>query len=277
MIKEIRTNGLIKVGNYEFTSIEGGFGKDKKSMLVKDIANIHNRKLKHINELINNNRNRFKNNIDIIDLLGVGLNDPELKSFGFTQQAINSYRGQNGNIYILSERGYSKLLKLLDDDLAWEIYDMFVDKYFEMRETIKESTIEITKKDLLKLNIINANTEVDRMVALNQYQIEYVQPLEIKAEYTDKVLSSDGTLTVKEIAQDFGKTANWLNKILKGLGIQYKQGSKWHLYAKYKDLDLVKEITVYDEENNRNFTRMKWTQKGREFIHNLLEENEIIG
>ena len=134
----------------------------------------------------------------------------------------------------------------------------------------------INKKDLLKLNIINANTEMDRMVALNQYQIEYVQPLEIKAEYTDKVLSSEGTLTVKEIAQDFGKTANWLNKILNTLGIQYKQGSKWHLYAKYKDLGLVKEITVYDEENDRNFTRMKWTQKGREFIHNLLKENEII-
>ena len=273
MFKEIKTNGLIKVGNYEFTSIEGGFGKDKKSMLVRDIANIHNRKIYHINELINNNRDRFKNNIDIIDLLSIGLNDTELKNFGFSQQMINSYKGKNGSIYILSERGYSKLLKLLDDDLAWEIYDMFVDRYFEMRETINE----ISKKDLLKLNIINANTEIDRMVALNQYQIEYVQPLEIKAEYTDKVLSSEGTLTVKEIAQDFGKTANWLNKLLNTLGIQYKQGSKWHLYAKYKDLDLVKEITVYDEENDRNFTRMKWTQKGREFIHNLLKENEIIG
>lgn len=97
---EIKTNGLIKVGDYEFTSIEGGFGKDKKSMLVKDIANIHSRKIYHINELINNNRNRFKNIVDIIDLLGIGLNDTELKDFGFTQQVINSYRGQNGRKFI---------------------------------------------------------------------------------------------------------------------------------------------------------------------------------
>ena len=276
MIETIKTNGLIKIGDYEFTSIEGGFGKEKKSMLVKDIANIHNKKLKHINELINNNRNRFKNSIDIIDLLGVGLNDPELKSFGFTQQAINSYRGQNGNIYILSERGYSKLLKLLDDDLAWEIYDMFVDRYFEMRETIKENRNEISRKDLLKLNIINADTELDRMVALNQYQVEYVKPLEVKGEYHDKVLDSDGTLTVREIAQDFGKTANWLNKVLNGLGIQFKQGKKWHLYSKYKDMGLVKEITILDEESDKNYTRMKWTQKGREFIHKILKENCII-
>ena len=273
----IKTKGIIKVGEYKFNEIEGGFGDNKKFMLVKDIANIHSKKVYHINELINNNRKRFKDNIEIIDLLGIGLDDTELKSLGFSQQTINSYKGRKGGIYILSERGYSKLLKLLNDDKAWEIYDIFVEDYFNMRETVKENIIEITKKDLLKLNIINANTEVDRMVALNQYQIEYVQPLEIKAEYTDKVLSSDGTLTVKEIAQDFGKTANWLNKLLNTLGIQYKQGSKWYLYAKYKDLGLVKEITVYDEENDRNFTRMKWTQKGREFIHNLLKENEIIG
>ena len=81
-------------------------------MLVKDIANIHNRKVYHINELINNNRTRFKDNIDIINLLGIGLNDTELKNFGFSQQMINSYKGKNGSIYILSERGYSKLLKL---------------------------------------------------------------------------------------------------------------------------------------------------------------------
>ena len=146
-----------------------------------------------------------------------------------------------------------------------------------LEEKVKTLTTTINKIELLKLNVVNATTEVDRMLAFNQYQIEYVQPLEIKAEYTDKVLNSDGTLTVKEIAQDFGKTANWLNKVLNALGVQYKQGSKWHLYAKYRDLDLVKEITIYDEENNKNFTRMKWTQKGREFIHNLLRENEIIG
>lgn len=145
-----------------------------------------------------------------------------------------------------------------------------------LEEKVKNLVNNINKVDLLKLNIINANTETERMIALNQYQVEYVKPLEIKEEYHDKVLDSDGTLTVREIAQDFGKTANWLNKILNGLGVQFKQGKKWHLYSKYKDMGLVKEITVLDEENDKNYTRMKWTQKGREFIHKLLKENCII-
>lgn len=145
-----------------------------------------------------------------------------------------------------------------------------------LEEKVKNLVNNINKVDLLKLNIINANTETERMIALNQYQVEYVRPLEIKEEYHDKVLDSDGTLTVREIAQDFGKTANWLNKILNGLGVQFKQGKKWHLYSKYKDMGLVKEITILDEENDKNYTRMKWTQKGREFIHKLLKENCII-
>lgn len=145
-----------------------------------------------------------------------------------------------------------------------------------LEEKVKNLVNNINKVDLLKLNIINANTETERMIALNQYQVEYVRPLEIKEEYHDKVLDSDGTLTVREIAQDFGKTANWLNKILNGLGVQFKQGKKWHLYSKYKDMGLVKEITVLNEENDKNYTRMKWTQKGREFIHKLLKENCII-
>ena len=145
-----------------------------------------------------------------------------------------------------------------------------------LEEKVKNLVNNINKVDLLKLNIINANTETERMIALNQYQVEYVRPLEIKEEYHDKVLDSDGTLTVREIAQDFGKTANWLNKILNGLGVQFKQGKKWHLYSKYKDMRLVKEITVLDEDNDKNYTRMKWTQKGREFIHKLLKENCII-
>ena len=60
-MNNLKLLGTIKIGKFGFTGIEGGFGENKKSMLVKDIAIIHNRKLKHINELINNNKNRFKN------------------------------------------------------------------------------------------------------------------------------------------------------------------------------------------------------------------------
>ena len=131
----IKINGIKEVNGMKFHEIEGGFGEGKKSMLAKEIAIIHGRKLKKINELINNNRIRFKDNIDIIDLnkeeFAVFLKDRGI----YTQNSINA----SNNIYLLSERGYSKLLKIMKDDLAWKKYDELVDNYFKMRETIKNN------------------------------------------------------------------------------------------------------------------------------------------
>ena len=67
-MNELKVLGKEKVGRYEFTGIEGGFGEGKKAMLVKDIAAIHGKEVKDINRLINNNSNRFKKGIDLLDL-----------------------------------------------------------------------------------------------------------------------------------------------------------------------------------------------------------------
>ena len=52
------------------------------------------------------------------------------------------------SIYLLSERGYAKLLKILEDDTAWELYDRFVDGYFDMRE---QKQIPTDPMSILKL------------------------------------------------------------------------------------------------------------------------------
>ena len=135
MAKElIKINGIKEVNGMKFNDIEGGFGEGKKSILAKDIADIHGRKLFKINELINNNRNRFKDRIDIIDFLNTS---EVFRDFAEKNGLIGSNRTKN--VYLLSERGYSKLLKIMNDDLAWEKYDELVNNYFKMRETIKNN------------------------------------------------------------------------------------------------------------------------------------------
>ncbi|CUM89802.1 ORF6N domain-containing protein [Turicibacter sanguinis] len=112
--------------------VYGGFGINQKVVLAKTIAEIHGMEVKHVNEDINNYRNRFKDGIDVIDLKSVvGIDDHEnLKKLGFSQNSIN----RSKNIYLLSERGYAKLIKIMDSDLAWEIHDQLMDEYFSMRE-----------------------------------------------------------------------------------------------------------------------------------------------
>ncbi|WP_144499277.1 ORF6C domain-containing protein [Bacillus sp. FDAARGOS_235] len=129
-VNELHILGKRNIAGYEFTGIEGGFGEGKKAMLVKEIAAIHGKQVGHINEAINNNRKRFKDGIDIVDLKNNGFVIGLVDNGIYTQNAIN----KSSSVYLLSERGYAKLLKILEDDTAWNLYDQFVDGYFNMRE-----------------------------------------------------------------------------------------------------------------------------------------------
>lgn len=143
-MQELKVLGKEKVGKFEFTGIEGGFGEGKKAMLVRDIAMIHNQTMGNVNLLINRNRKRFKDGIDIIDLKEDNF-AIVLSNSGFSQNQINASK----HVYLLSERGYAKLLKILEDDKAWEIYDELVDNYFNMRQAIKtDSAIGLKDKRL---------------------------------------------------------------------------------------------------------------------------------
>ncbi|MES5890757.1 ORF6N domain-containing protein [Lacticaseibacillus paracasei] len=152
-MNELKVIGREHIGHIEFTGIEGGFGKDKKAMLVKDIAQIHGRPVKKINELINNNRKRFEDGLDILDLKQVVKKDL-FSEYGFSAAEW----GNANNVYLLSERGYSKLLKILEDDKAWEVYDQLVDGYFTMRAEAKATKPRIDSDKRLEIMSENAQT-----------------------------------------------------------------------------------------------------------------------
>lgn len=146
-MNEIKVLGTEEIDGQTFVGIEGGFGEGKRSMLVRDIAEAHGVNVKRLNENIERNRKRFKDGVEIINLKNnsvVAQND--LKKMGFSQQAIN----RSSNIYLLSERGYSKLLKIMDSDAAWEQYDKFVDGYFQYRKAATQ-TKPMSATDQLRL------------------------------------------------------------------------------------------------------------------------------
>lgn len=159
-MNELKNIGKQTIGQYEFTGIEGGFGEGKKAMLVKDIAEIHEREVKVINQTINKNINRFKFDVDIIDLKSKVNQNDLTEKYGFEVHSVRMSK----NIYLLSERGYSKLLKILEDDKAWEIYEELVDNYFSMRAEQKRlpSTREAIQQLLLQ-GVEEVNQRVDDM------------------------------------------------------------------------------------------------------------------
>jgi len=162
-MNEIKILGTEEIDGTTFTGIEGGFGEGKRSMLVRDIAEATETTTKKLNQNIDRNRKRFADGVDIIDLeKNSEVTHSDLKEMGFSQQAIN----RSSNIYLLSERGYAKLLKIMDSDEAWEQYDKFVDGYFQYREAVREAK-PMTIQDqiaLLATGNTKLNETVDEMV-----------------------------------------------------------------------------------------------------------------
>lgn len=161
----VKVNGLVNIYGMKFHDIEGGFGEGKKAILVKEIANIHRRELRVINQAINMNRTRFTDGLDIVDLKGTEFAINLIDSGIYTQNSLNA----SSNIYLLSERGYSKLLKILEDDFAWEQYDKLVDGYFQMREHFNSGQAKaLTTEELLELQFKYAKEVKAEVIELKE-------------------------------------------------------------------------------------------------------------
>lgn len=110
------------------------------------------------------------------------------------------------------------------------------------------------------------------LAAENLQQAQLLLEARPKVTYYDMVLQSDSLLTTTEIAKDYGLSARTLNKLLKELGVQFKQSGRWFLYAAYANAGYAQSKTfVYDEKSGKTSTHLYWTQKGRLFIYDLLK------
>lgn len=183
-MNKLKINGTQNFMGINIPVIEGGFGVDCRVITDKTISEIHQMKIGHIRENINNNIKRFKENIDYINLKKViGDTDNNLLfDIGYTKMQIS----KSECVYLLSERGYAKLIKIMDSDKAWEIHDKLIDEYFTMRKIINSNK---QKKAMLLLTIYDGGQ--DAVVAskeLSRIEVEEATaPLIPKAEFHDAV------------------------------------------------------------------------------------------
>ncbi|MEG7342500.1 phage antirepressor [Bacillus cereus] len=100
-----------------------------------------------------------------------------------------------------------------------------------------------------------------------------------KITYLDQILQSQDTVTVSQIAADYGLSAMKLNKILNDERVQYKVNNQWLLYSKHQNKGYTKSKTVdvvHTDGSRSVKMNTRWTQKGRLFIHELLTKRGII-
>ncbi|WP_333604367.1 phage antirepressor KilAC domain-containing protein [Lactobacillus acetotolerans] len=117
--------------------------------------------------------------------------------------------------------------------------------------------------------------EHDQRLIVEQ-QLSEAKP---KADYTDQVLRSRGTMIVSEFAQDYGMSPRAFNKLLHESGVQYKARGVWVLYSKYQGKGYTKTTThSYQHSNGLMGGRlqMEWTQKGRLFLYEFLKTQGVL-
>lgn len=220
----IIVKGVCSINGCQIKNIEGGFGENQKCISVKDVAQIHDQTYKEINRRINDNIERFKKGKDIIDIKPGGY-EPLGQEMGYSKQSFN----QTNNIYILSERGYFKLIKLMNNDKAWDIYEELLDNYFSMRTEIKEQKkfyekkIHYTKEGSLLLidnnpegystyeNLINnvVLNELNRIIELTGMKVTFIGQ---KCNITDSRLSRWRMRSINITEEELKKITEILDK-----------------------------------------------------------------
>ena len=114
------------------------------------------------------------------------------------------------------------------------------------------------------------------MQATLQRRDEQIARLKPRADYADHVLDSISCFTVTQIGKELGMTGHDLNVLLCQMGIQYVQSGQYLLYANYARQGLAqnRNFEYHSSEGElKTRTYLVWTERGREFIHRLLNQN----
>ena len=177
----------------------------------------------------------------------------------------------------LTESGVYKLIFKSKKKEAEKFQDWVTDEVLpQIRQTggyipAKE---EESDEEFLARALLVAQRTLEKKNKELEEKNKVIEEQKPKVEFYDKVLNPTDEengftklLTTTEVAKDLGMTARQLNNILHEKRIIYKKGKTWVLYSKY-DYLISKKYCDYFINEFGNL--LKWTEKGRKFIIELL-------
>lgn len=147
-----------------------------------------------------------------------------------------------------------------------------VRKYFIQVEKDFNSPEKIMARALLM-----ADKKIKLLESQNENLLIELEEANKNADYLDLILQTKDSLTITQIAQDYGISARKMNQLLKQERIQRIVNGQWVLYAKYLAKGYVSSRTFdymgKDGKIHSNVTTV-WTQLGRRFLYDKLK---VIG
>lgn len=166
-----------------------------------------------------------------------------------------------------------------------------IKRWKELEEQHQKPSLPQNYLEALK-SLVKAEEEREQLALENRKQQEIVtiskENMELgsritemlpKVSYYDKILQSNATMTITQIAQDYGMSAVRMNKELESMRIQHKVRGQWILYGQFltggyvhsRAVDIIRSDGRHDVKYNT-----EWTTKGRIFLYDALKAKGIL-
>jgi anti-repressor protein len=158
--------------------------------------------------------------------------------------------------------------------MQYRQYFLELEKAWNRPEAVMARALQLANETVNQLR--QQNLSLGNTIQEQERKIAELTP---KAKYVDQVLQSPSLVLTTQIAKDYGMSAVSFNRKLSSMGIQYRVGTQWVLYARYQNKGYVHSRTiVIPLANGASETKMQteWTQKGRLFLYAKLKAEGIL-
>lgn len=190
----------------------------------------------------------------------------------------NQYKARNGKRnreYLLTKDGFTLYMFNIQGHNDFKM--AYINKFNEMEKQLKQPVASYMIEDPVKRaeKWIEEQKEKEKLLEQNSIQQQQIGELKPKADYVDEILKSPGTMTITQIAADYGLSAQKLNKLLHQARLQRRVGKQWVLYTEHMNRGYTKSHTIeIVRSDGRPDTQpqTRWTQKGRLKIHEIMTD-----
>ena len=179
--------------------------------------------------------------------------------------------GQNRQVIIINESGLYSLILSSKLDSARRFKRWVTSEVLPAIRKNGRYELESKAKELQQQNRLleSKNILLEEITAQQK-------PL---TDYARIILSSTQTVTITQIAQDYGMSPVGMNQLLFKLHIQHKVGGQWILYIPYLNKGYVQSFSSYFVKENGEVQvklHTRWTQQGRLFLYEELKKAGVL-
>lgn len=216
---------------------------------------------------------------DIVAYIEVLSGSPDLGSETFFMESSFENRGKIYPCYNLTKQGCEFIANKMTGRKGILFSASYISRFNKMEEKLKKQSVPsyMISDEIERAEAYIREQRQIRLLLSQKDEIIAIQAP--KVEYADTVLNSKGTMNITQIAKEFGMSGQAMNKLLKGMDIQWYTGGQWVLKSEYENKNYVDVQThVYTNSKGETDTKRmtKWTEAGKKFIHEKLKEVGIL-